>query len=63
MACFLSILSTFLHIPEVNNLKKNFSLSFDIQKADYNLLNMYIMYKFNKYETINIKDYSLWDFI
>lgn len=52
-----------LYIPEVNNQKILFYPRFDIQTADYDLLNKYVIYKFNQYIAINIEDYSFWNFI
>ena len=58
-----SILSASLHNLEVNNLNILFSPNFDIQTADFDLFNKYVIYKFNQYVVGNIKDYSLWDSI
>lgn len=46
-----------------SNIKIFFEFYFDIQKANYNLLNKYFIYKLNKYIVIHIEDYSLWNFI
>ena len=51
--------SAFLHNPEVHNFKILFRTSFNIQEADYNLLNKYVIYKINQYQIININGYSL----
>ncbi len=45
MAGLWSILSTLFYNPEVNNLKSLFGPSFNIQTADYDLLNKYVIYK------------------
>ena len=48
---------------EAADLKILFGPSFNIQIADLDLLNKYVIYKFNQYATVNTKDYSLWDSI
>ena len=57
------IRSVLSHDPEVHNFKIFFGPSFNIQKANYNLLNKYVVYKVNQYWVINIEDYSLWESI
>ncbi len=63
MAGLSSIRSALLYDPEVHNFKILFGPSYNIQEANYNLLNKYIVYKVNQYQAIDIKDYSLWEFI
>ena len=58
-----SILSPLLHNLEVNDSNILFVWNFDIQTADFDSLNKYVIYKFDQYTIRNIKDYSLWDFI
>ena len=55
--------SVFSHNLKVHDFNALFELSFNIQKADYNLLNKYVIYKVNQYQAINIEDYSLWESI
>lgn len=59
MVDLLSIRSIFLHDSKVYNFKIFFGPNFDIQEAYYNLLNKYVIYKFNQYKVMNIKNYSL----
>lgn len=59
MSYSLSILSIPLHNLEVDNLNILFGPSFNICIADYDLFNKYIIYKFNQYAIVNIKDYGL----
>lgn len=68
MTGFLNTLCTILHIflydQKVYDLKIFFCLCFDIQTIlYYDLLNKYVIYKFNQYTIKNIKDYSFGDFI
>lgn len=42
-----SISSTLLHNPTIANLKTLFTQRFKIQTADYDLLNKYVIHKFN----------------
>lgn len=63
MAGLLSIKSAFLYKLEVQDFKILFRPSFNVQVTDYNLLNTYVIYKVNQYQVLNIKDYSLQDFI
>ena len=53
------ILSILLHNLEINNLTIFFGPNFDVQIADFDLLNKYVIYKFNQYTVGNIEDYSL----
>lgn len=58
-----SIISIFLHDLKVNNYNILFKSSFDIQETDKDLLNKYIIYKFNQYTAMNIEYWSLYDSI
>ena len=58
-----SIRSAFSHDPEVHDFKILFGPSFNVQEANYNLLNKYVVYKVNQYRAMNIEDYSLWESI
>lgn len=52
-----------MHSPEVYNFKILFRFSFNVQEADYNLLNKYVIYKVIQYQAMNIEDYSFWESI
>lgn len=52
-----------MYDSEVQDLKILFGLRFNVQKADNDLLNKYVVYKVNQYRAMNIEDYSLWGFI
>ena len=58
-----SISSALSNDAKVINPKILFGHSFDIQKADNDLLNKYVIYKFNQYAEMNVEDYCLWDSI
>ena len=47
MASPSSIRKAFLHDPEVYDFKILFRLSFNIEEANYDLLNKYVVYKVN----------------
>ncbi len=55
--------SMFLYNLKVYNFKILFEPSLNIQEADYNLFNKYIVYKVKQYQAMNIEDYSFWEFI
>lgn len=63
MANFLSISSAHLYVlsydNKVTNLKAFFPYGFDIQITKLNLLDKWIIYKFNICIAINVKDYEL----
>lgn len=64
MAGFLGVLNAFLHDQKIVNLKILFTQRFDFQTTDHNIINKYIIYKFNyKYKEMNIKDYCFQDSI
>ncbi|MCJ1344272.1 hypothetical protein MMC31_002475 [Peltigera leucophlebia] len=63
MASPSSIRSAFSHDPEVHDFKILFGPSFNVQEADYDLLNKYVVYKVNQYRAMNIEDYSFWESI
>lgn len=56
IASTLNILNTFLYNYKIVNLKIFFCNGIDFQIADYNFINKYTIYQFNKYATINFKD-------
>ena len=56
-----SISSALLHKPEAVDLKIFFANSMDIQTADHDILNKYIIHRFNQYAAANTEDYSLWN--
>ena len=58
-----SISSAFSHDPEVVNLKILFANGMDIKTADYDILNKYVIHKFNQYAAANAKNFNLWDYI
>ena len=47
MSRFPRILSAPLYNLEVNNLNIFFGLNFDVQTANFDLFNKYVIYKFN----------------
>lgn len=47
------------HDNETANLKAFFTLSFDIQITDSDLLNKWVIYRFNICAVTNVKDYKL----
>ena len=51
-----SILSKSHNLKTVD-LKVFFSQGFHIQKADYDLINQFVIHKFSQYIVLNIKDY------
>ena len=59
MAHLSSIKSAFLYNPKVHNFIIFFGTSFNIQKANDNLFNKYVVYKINQYIAMNIENYSL----
>lgn len=54
---------TLFHNYEVINLRILFAQAFDIQTTDYDLLNKFVIHRFNQYNAVNTEDYSLWDCI
>ncbi len=54
------IKSALSYDPEVHDFKVLFGPSFNVQEADYDLLNKYVVYKANEYRVMNIEDYSFW---
>lgn len=63
MANFSSTLSAPLDNFKTANLKTLLNNSTNIEMTDINTLNKYIIYNFDEYAAVNIKDYSLWDYI
>ena len=45
------------------NLKIFFDNNIEIEITNHDILNKYIIQKFNQYAAVNAKDYSLWDCI
>lgn len=64
MAGFLSISSPYLHVSSHSNRAANFKAffvhGFIILTADFDLLNKWVIHRFNIYVARNIKDYKLW---
>lgn len=64
MAGPLSILSAHSYIPSHNNkaadLKTLFAYHFDIQIANPDLLDKWVIHKFNICAATNVEDYELW---
>lgn len=58
-----SISSAVSHDPEANDLKTVFARGLDIQTADNDQLNKFVIHRFTQYAATNIEDYSLWDSI
>lgn len=56
-----SISSAVSHDPEANDLKTLFARGLDIQTADNDKLNKFVIHRFTQYAATNIEDYSLWD--
>lgn len=59
MADFSYILNILLHNANTANLKFFFIQRFNIKIIDYNLINKFVLYKFNQYATLNTEDYYL----
>lgn len=59
----LNISSVLLHNFEPNDLKIYFDNNIDFKTTDYDIINKYMIYKFNLYIVINNKDYNLQDCI
>lgn len=58
MVIVLSIWNAFLYDFKVN-LKIYFDNSIDIETIDYNILNKYMIHKFNQYAATNAEDYTI----
>ena len=63
MAGLLSISSALSHDPETAYLKILFAQGFNIQTADHDLLNKFVIHRFNQYAALDAEDYGLWDLI
>ena len=59
-----SISSAHSHGPsqdyEAANLKRFFAQGFDIQTADHDMLNKWVIHSLNEYATLNTEDFDLW---
>lgn len=44
---------------KATNLKASFAYKFQFQTTDYNIINKYVIHKFNLYIAANNKDFSL----
>lgn len=63
MSDFSSTLNPLLHDYNATNLEILFAQGFNIQTAEYDLLNKFVIHMFNQYRALNAKDWSLWDWI
>lgn len=65
MTGLLSVLSIIskLHDSETVNLKALFAQRFNVEITDHDLINKFVLHRFNQYVALNTKDYRLWDCI
>lgn len=56
---FQSVMSAFLHNYNTINQKNFFVQGFNFETMDRNIINKYVIYKFNKYIAANTKHFSL----
>lgn len=56
MASFLSILNKLLYNPKIINLKNLFIQGFNIQIADYGMINNFVIDKLNLYRALNTEN-------
>ena len=49
--------------PKNIDLKTLFVQGFNIETADHDLINKFVIHRFNQYAALNAKNYRLWDFI
>lgn len=59
----LSVSSNLLHNPKTTNLEVFFAQRFNIQIADHDLINKFVIQKLNQYTALNANDYQLWNCI
>ena len=63
MAGSSSVSSNLLHDPKTTNPEVLFAQGFNIKTADHDLINKFVIHRFNQYKALNAKDWSLWDYI
>lgn len=57
-----SVLSD-LHDPETTDLKALFAQGLTVETADHDLINKFVIQRFNQHRALNAEDWSLWDCI
>lgn len=59
MASLLNVSNVLLHNLKTTNLEILFAQEFNIDKANHNLINKFVIHRFNQYKALNAKDRSL----